>query len=163
MSLLGLDLGKRRIGVAIVDSPILGVRPLATLVRSSLSRDLDALRALVNDWRVKRIILGLPLNMNGSEGPSARHAREFAHQLGQALELPVELYDERLTSFEAKSRLKDSSLRRASRKLMVDQIAATLILEGWLAEHGSDQDSSVDVIDEADAPPKIAKLTGRDP
>jgi len=145
MSLLGLDLGKRRIGVAIVDSPILGVRPLATLVRSShsLPRDFDALRALVNDWRVRRIILGLPLNMNGSEGPSARHAREFAHQLSQALGLPVELYDERLTSFEAKSRLKDSSLRRASRKLMVDQIAATLILEGWLAEHGSDQDLPV--------------------
>lgn len=160
MSILGLDLGKRRIGVAIVDSPILGVRPLATLVRSSLPRDFDALRALVNDWRVGRIILGLPLNMNGSEGPSARHAREFAGQLGQALGLPVELYDERLTSFEAKSRLKDSSLRRATRKLMVDQIAASLILEGWLAEYGS---GSFINRGEAEAHPQIAKLTGRDP
>jgi putative Holliday junction resolvase len=141
MSILGLDLGKRRIGVAIADAPILGVRPLATLVRGP--RDWAALRALAVDWRVRRIVLGLPLNMDGSEGPPARHAREFAAQLTQTLGLPVELYDERLTSFEAKSRLKDSALKRGARKLMIDQIAATVILEGWLAEHGAEQDSSV--------------------
>jgi putative Holliday junction resolvase len=143
MSILGLDLGKRRIGVAIADTPILGVRPLATLVRRALPQDLNALRALVADWRVRRIILGLPLNMNGTEGPSARHAREFADHLTQAVGLTVELYDERLTSFEAKSRLKDSALRRGARKLMIDQIAATVILEGWLAEHGAAQDPSI--------------------
>jgi putative holliday junction resolvase len=143
MSILGLDLGKRRIGVAIADTPILGVRPLATLVRGSLPQDFDTLRALAVDWQVRRIILGLPLNMNGSEGTSARHAREFAGQLTRALGLPVELYDERLTSFEAKSRLKDSALKRGARKLMVDQIAATVILEGWLAEHGAEPDSSI--------------------
>ncbi len=91
MSILGLDLGKRRIGIAIADTPILGVRPLATLVRGSSPLDFDALRALAIDWQVRRIILGLPLNMNGSEGPSARHAREFADQLTRALGLPVEL------------------------------------------------------------------------
>lgn len=138
MSILGLDLGRRRIGAAIADTPMLGVRPLATLTRSSLPKDFEALRALASDWQVRRIILGLPLNMNGSEGPAARHAREFAGQLTQALGLPVELYDERLTSFEAESRLKDSALKRGARKLMVDQIAAVLILEGWLAEHGGE-------------------------
>lgn len=162
MSILGLDLGKRRIGIAIADTPILGVRPLATLVRGSSPQDFDALRALAIDWQVRRIILGLPLNMNGSEGASARHAREFADQLTRALGLPVDLYDERLTSFEAKSRLKDSALKRGARKLMVDQVAATVILEGWLAEHGAEQDSSIYTGDAVVQQPST-KLARRDP
>jgi putative holliday junction resolvase len=137
MSILGLDLGRRRIGVAIADVPALGARPLTTLIRSSLAHDLAGLRAIVTDRQVRQIVLGLPLNMNGSEGPAAVQTRNFADRLRQALELPVELYDERLTSFEAQARLKDSSLRRNSRKLMVDQVAAALILEGWLAGHGA--------------------------
>jgi putative holliday junction resolvase len=136
MSILGLDLGNRRIGVAIADVPELGARPLTTLVRTSFSRDLDGLRAIVADRQVRRIVLGLPLNMNGSEGSAARHAREFAGRLSRALALPVDLYDERLTSFEAESRLKESSVAPKSRKMIVDQVAAALILEGWLAEHG---------------------------
>lgn len=140
MSILGLDLGKRRIGVAIADVPELGARPLTTLVRTSFIRDLDGLRAIVAERQVRRIVLGLPLNMNGSEGPAARHARDFAGRLSRELALPVDLYDERLTSFEAESRLKDSPLARNSRKLMVDQVAAALILEGWLAEHGDDSE-----------------------
>jgi len=162
MSILGLDLGRRRIGVAIADTPILGVRPLTTLVRGSSLQDFDALRALAVDWQVSRIILGLPLNMDGSEGPSARHAREFAGHLTRTLGLPVELYDERLTSFEAKSRLKDSALKRGARKLMIDQVAATVILEGWLAEHGAEQDSSI-YTGEAVAHQPTTKLARHDP
>jgi putative pre-16S rRNA nuclease len=143
MSILGLDLGKRRIGVAIADTSAEGVRPLATLVRSSAPRDFEALRKLVADWQVNRIVMGLPLNMNGSEGPAARHARGFARRLSEAAAVPVELYDERLTSFEAESRLKDFSFRSGPRKLMIDQVAAAVILEGWLAEHGAQLDSPV--------------------
>ncbi len=146
MSVLGLDFGKRRIGVAIVDLPALGVRPLITLVRTSLSRDLEQLRAIAADRQVNRIVLGLPLNMNGSEGAAARRAREFGRCLGEALGLPVDLFDERLTSFEAQSRLKDSLLGRNSRKLMVDQVAAAVILEGWLAEHGTEHQAGADDI-----------------
>jgi len=137
MSILGLDLGNRRIGVAIADVPELGARPLATLVRTSFTHDLDALRTIVAERQVHRIVLGLPLNMDGSEGPAARHARDFAVRLNRALALPVDLYDERLTSFEAESRLKESSAGRKSPKMIVDQVAAALILEGWLAEHGA--------------------------
>jgi putative Holliday junction resolvase len=140
MSILGLDLGQRRIGVAIADASALGVRPLATLVRTTLSADLSALRAMVADWRVGHIVLGLPLNMDGTEGSGARRAREFARQLGAATGVAVDLYDERLTSFEAKSRLTDFPRKRGERKLLIDQIAATLILEGWLTENHSDLD-----------------------
>jgi putative Holliday junction resolvase len=142
MCILGLDLGKRRIGVAIADASLLGVRPLATLVRTTLPEDFKALRAMIADWRVGRIVLGLPLNMDGSEGTAARHAREFARQLGETTAVPVAFYDERLTSFEARSRLKDFPRKRGERKLLIDQIAATLILEGWLAERGPDRDPS---------------------
>jgi putative holliday junction resolvase len=138
MSILGLDLGRRRIGVAIADVPALGVRPLTTLIRSSLDQDIGELRAIVADRQVRQIVLGLPLNMNGSEGPAARQARNFALRIRAELAIPVDLYDERLTSFEAKSRLSGSSIRRNSRKLMVDQVAAAVILEGWMAEHGAD-------------------------
>jgi putative holliday junction resolvase len=141
MSILGLDLGRRRIGVAIADVPALGARPLTTLIRTSLAHDLEELRAIVADRQVRQIVLGLPLNMDGSEGPAARQTRGFASRLREALALPVDVYDERLTSFEAKSRLSDSSLGRNARKLMVDQVAAALILEGWLAEHGVDREA----------------------
>ncbi len=143
MSTLGLDFGKRRIGVAVFDLPGMGARPLTTLVRTSLAHDLEQLRAIVADRQARRIVMGLPLNMDGSEGPAARKARQFAALLNQELGVPVELYDERLTSFEAQSRLQDSSLGRDSRKLMVDQIAAALILESWLAIHGNDDDDTV--------------------
>jgi putative Holliday junction resolvase len=139
MSTIGLDLGKRRIGVAICDLPSLGARPLTTLIRTSPSHVLDQLRALIADREVRRIVLGLPLNMDGSEGPSARHARNFAAMLNQELGLPVELCDERLTSFEAESRLEGSSINRNRRKLAVDQVAAALILESWLAAHKDDE------------------------
>ncbi len=139
MITLGLDLGRRRIGVAICDLPSLGARPLTTLMRTSPARDLARLRALVAEREVRRIVLGLPLNMDGSEGPSARHARRFADNLSRELGLPVELYDERLTSFEAQSRLEGSSMNRDRRKLMVDQVAAVLILESWLAAHKDDE------------------------
>jgi putative Holliday junction resolvase len=139
MSTLGLDLGKRRIGVAVFDLPGMGARPLTTLLRSSWSRDIEQIRTLVQDRQARRIVVGLPINMNGSEGPAARDARRFAALLSRELGLPVELYDERLTSFEAESRLRDSSVSRNSRKLMVDQIAAALILESWLAAHANDE------------------------
>jgi len=135
MSVLGLDLGKRRIGVAIADASALGVRPLTTLIRRSLAGDLDRLAAIVADRQVRRIVLGLPLNMKGSEGPAARHTRNFSSRLSEALAMPVELYDERLTSFEAESRLQGTGIGRNARKLMVDQVAAAMIPEGWLAEH----------------------------
>ncbi len=138
MSTLGLDLGKRRIGIAVFDLPGMGARPLTTLVRVSWPCDIQRIRTIVEDRQARRIVVGLPLNMNGSEGPAAREARNFAALLSQELGLPVELHDERLTSLEAESRLKHSSMGRKSRKLVVDQIAAALILESWLAAHGND-------------------------
>ena len=135
MSILSLDLGRRRIGVAVTDASGLAVHPLATIERGSPESDLSAIAALASERAVERVIVGLPLNMDGSEGPPAVAARRFAEVLGDKLHVPVELHDERLSSFEARERLKEGLHRRAKRKRSVDQIAAMVILESWLEQH----------------------------
>jgi putative Holliday junction resolvase len=137
MAIVALDLGRRRIGIAVTDAADRGAHPLGALERHSVARDLDAVAAEFAGREVTRVIVGLPLNMNGSEGPAARMARAFAARLAAKLAIAVELFDERLTSFEAEERLGELrreglAIRRDRRKGMVDAIAATVILEGWL-------------------------------
>ncbi len=132
MAIAALDLGKRRIGIAIADDAGLAVHPIGALERRSVVRDLEAIRARLVEFEVTRVVVGLPLNMDGSAGPAARAATAFAHRLHEASGLPVELFDERLTSFEAEERLKELSGRRARDKGTIDAVAASVILEGWL-------------------------------
>jgi len=134
MAILGIDFGARRIGLAIADSLESPALPLTTIDRVSPLRDLDRIGAAIRSRGVHQIVVGLPLNMDGSEGPMARAARNFGARLGTHLGLPVDYADERLTSFEARERLRDRSAGRA-RKTPIDAIAATLILEEWLAAH----------------------------
>jgi putative Holliday junction resolvase len=134
MSIIAFDFGRRRIGVAVTDVSNLGVHPLTTIERADPRSDLEAVRALLADRQVERVIVGLPLNMDGSESSSSASARAFAQTLSENLGLPVELHDERLSSFEARERLKQGTLRRSERKRVVDQVAAMVILESWLAQ-----------------------------
>lgn len=101
--------------------------------RRSLKADLATIRSLLIERGVSLIVVGLPLNMDGTEGPSARAARAFAEHLGSATGLPVELFDERLSTFEAEERLREASASRAVKKVARDAVAAAIILEGWLA------------------------------
>ncbi len=132
MRTLGVDLGRVRIGLALADDVLRTARPLTTLVRRGEAADLEAIAALARDYEVSRAVLGLPLNMDGSEGPSARMAREFQPKLAAALGVPVELFDERLSSFEAELRLRDRGFSSKDRRGIVDQEAAAVILQGWL-------------------------------
>ncbi|HTN53456.1 MAG TPA: Holliday junction resolvase RuvX [Anaeromyxobacter sp.] len=132
MRTLGVDLGRVRIGLALADDLLRAARPLETLTRRGEAEDLAAIAALARDWEVSRAVLGLPLNMDGSEGPSARLARAFAPRLAAALGVPVELFDERLSTFEAETRLRDRGLSSKDRRGMVDAEAAAVILQGWL-------------------------------
>jgi putative pre-16S rRNA nuclease len=133
-AIAAIDLGQRRIGVAISAHQGATSYPLGALSRRSLKHDLAALAALLDSRNVGRVVVGLPLNIDGSEGPQARHARAFASKLAEALHLPVEVYDERLTSFEAEDRLKHRSTHGRIKKESVDAVAAAIILEGWLQE-----------------------------
>lgn len=132
MAIAALDLGKRRIGIAVADDGGLAVHPIGALERRSVVRDLELIRARLVEFEVSRVIVGLPLNMDGSAGPPARAAAAFANRLREASGLPVDLFDERLTSFEAEERLKELSSRRARDKGTIDAVAASIILEGWL-------------------------------
>lgn len=132
MRTLGVDLGRVRIGLAIADDLLRTARPLSTVVRSAEARDLAAIAAVARDYEVSRAVLGLPLNMDGTEGPAARLARAFAPRLEAALGVPVELFDERLSSFEAEARLREQGLSARDMRGRVDAEAAAVILQGWL-------------------------------
>ncbi len=132
MRYLGLDLGRASIGLALADEVLRTARPLRTLRRQGERRDLEALRAVADEYEVTRAVLGLPVNMDGSEGPAARLARDFAPRVEEALGVPVELFDERLSTFEAESRLRQRGLSSRRMKDVVDAEAAAVILQDWL-------------------------------
>jgi putative holliday junction resolvase len=133
MIVAGIDFGNRRIGLAVSNPDQLSAYPVETIERGrSLAADLAALLARLTALEVRRIVVGLPLNMDGTVGPRARAAQVFARRLEEATGIPVELCDERLSSFEAEERLKGLPVRRNRRKLAIDAVAASVILETWL-------------------------------
>jgi putative holliday junction resolvase len=133
MTIAGIDFGNRRIGLAVSNPDQFSAYPVETIERGrSLEADLATLRARLTALEVRRVVVGLPLNMDGTVGPQARAAQLFAHRLEEATGIPVELCDERLSSFEAEERLKGIPVRRNRRKLAIDAVAASVILETWL-------------------------------
>jgi putative pre-16S rRNA nuclease len=141
MRLLGLDLGTRRIGLAVSDELGLLAHGLAVVMRHGGQRDLEAIARVVRQEEVAGVVIGLPLNMNGSEGEAAARARRFGAALGAHLGLPVYLWDERLTTWEAQGIMKDAAVRRRKRKQLVDKIAASLILQSYLDAQRSAKDA----------------------
>lgn len=129
--LLGLDLGTRTIGTALSDAGWRFATAGKTLPRGKFSRDLEALRALANERRVAGIVLGLPLNMDGSEGPRAQSARAYARNLAP-LSLPVLLWDERWSTASAERDLIAQDVSRARRAERIDSHAAAVILQAAL-------------------------------
>ena len=129
---LGIDLGSRRIGVAVSDGLGLFAQPRATIARHGGVRDLDAIAAAVKEADADRIVLGLPLDCEGQEGPAAQRARVFGDKLRAALNLPVELIDESYSTVEAEAVLLAANVSRARRKEVVDKMAAAVILQRWL-------------------------------
>jgi putative Holliday junction resolvase len=132
MPIAALDLGRRRIGIAVSDAAAMGAHPLGIVERRALKQDLDVIATMLRDRGVSTIVVGLPLNMDGTEGPAAISARKFTERLAEALHVTVELFDERLTSFEARERLADMPARKGARKTGLDALAAVVILEGWM-------------------------------
>jgi putative Holliday junction resolvase len=132
---LGIDLGSRRIGVAVSDGLGLTAQPRATIARHGGTRDIDAIAAAVKDVDADRIVLGLPLDCEGQEGPAAQRARIFGDKLRDALHLPVELIDESFSTVEAEAVLLAADVSRARRKQVVDKMAAAVILQRWLDAH----------------------------
>jgi len=129
---LGVDLGRARIGLALADDVLRTARPLRTIARRTDAATLAEIGRAAREFEVDRAVVGLPLNMDGSEGEAARTARGFAAKLAIALSIPVELFDERLSTFEAETRLRDRGFSAKDRRARVDAEAAAVILQGWL-------------------------------
>lgn len=131
---LGLDLGDARIGVAISDPERTLAVPLGTIATGA-PQDLKAIRTLVTENDVTRIVVGHPISMSGARGPRAQHAEEFAGALRSFLELPVDLHDERLSTVEADRALREAGASGRERRRVVDRSAAAIILQAWLDQH----------------------------
>lgn len=133
--ILAIDYGRKRFGLAISDEARVTSRPLATLARTNRRDDLRRLRLLAREHEVRLIVVGLPLRLDGTSGEMAEEAKRFATRLTQHLGLPVELMDERLTSWEAGQIPISNKSRgpRQSRKATRDDVAAAVILRDYLA------------------------------
>jgi putative holliday junction resolvase len=131
MAIAAIDYGERRLGIAAADPSGIVVYPAGVIQRRSLKRDLATLSARLRELEASLVIVGLPLNMDGTAGPVARAAEQFARHLREATGLEVTLHDERLSTFEAEQRLKATS-KRGRHSTMVDAVAAVVILESWL-------------------------------
>ena len=138
---MGLDYGERRIGVAGSDEMGLIARPLSVIERTSRAEDAARIGELASRRKAKTIVVGLPLNMDGSAGPAARRARRFARMLERELGLAVELWDERLSTAEAERALIGADERRERRREVRDGVAAALILQSYLDARRRDRET----------------------
>jgi putative Holliday junction resolvase len=132
ISALGLDFGRKRIGVAGCDRTGLIATGITTVERTSFDRDVEQIRQIVNEREVQILIIGLPYSMDGSLGFQARQTQKFATRLAKALKLPLEYVDERLTSFQAEQLLIAENRSPSRNKGLIDRKAASLILQQWL-------------------------------
>jgi putative pre-16S rRNA nuclease len=136
---LALDLGTRRIGVAISDFTGTVASPLTVLERSkSLRNDHERIAAVVRKEEAELVVVGLPLSLSGEEGPAARAARTEANALATLVGVPIETFDERLTTVTAERALTEAGVRGRARRQLVDKVAAAVILQAFLdRSHGS--------------------------
>lgn len=130
---MGLDVGDRRIGVAVSDELGITVQPVLTLIRTNRRQDLKSLQRLIRKYRCTGIVVGNPLYMSGDESPQAAKTQAFAAMLREETGLLVQLWDERLTTTEAHRHLHAAGRAGSDHKAVVDQVAAVLILESYLA------------------------------
>ena len=131
--MLGLDLGAKRIGVAVSDSDGRVATPSDTVHRSGdRPRDHRAIDALVREWEADLVVVGMPYSLDGSMGPAAVGVTEEVEQLRATLSVPVETYDERLTTVTANRVLMEMDMRADERRKVVDKVAASIILQSWL-------------------------------
>ena len=136
--MIAIDLGSRRIGVAVTDGLRLTAQPLETVPRHGGQRDLDAIAALVRAHDAERIVLGLPLDPEGERGRAAKSVEAFAARLRAAVGVPVELIDESFSTVEAEEVLLAADVSRARRREVVDKMAAAVILRRWLDANAHD-------------------------
>lgn len=129
---LGLDIGSKRIGIAVSDELGFTAQPVETLLSKGMEADLDRIVALVDQYGAEEIVVGLPYNMNGTEGPEAKKVRAIMEKISKRVNIPVQEWDERLSTAAAERTLLEADMSRSKRRKVVDRLAAVIILQGYL-------------------------------
>ncbi|MFC5471679.1 Holliday junction resolvase RuvX [Cohnella suwonensis] len=132
MRIMGLDYGERRIGVSMSDLFGWTAQGLEVIDRKVVADFMARISELVREYGVEEIVVGLPKNMNGTIGPSGENCIAFAESLKQTLDLPVRLWDERLTTVAAERALLEADVSRSKRKKVIDKMASAILLQGYL-------------------------------
>ncbi len=130
--LLGLDLGAKTIGLALADGTLIVASPHATIRRTKFTADAEELRRLIEQHGIGGLVIGLPVNMDGSEGPSCQSVRQFAANLLERFDIPIAFWDERLSTAAVTRALIEADVSRKRRAEVVDKMAAAYILQGAL-------------------------------
>ena len=130
--ILGLDIGDKRIGIAVSDETGTLARPLSTLTRGAKRDDFVRLQSLCVEYHIEKIVAGLHKTLRGEIGPQARHVQRYADELSAAVGLPIEFWDERFSSIEAQERLATSGRKKRKAKGAIDTFAAAIILQEYL-------------------------------
>lgn len=133
MRILGLDVGTKRIGVALSDMLLITAQGLDTIYRKDLKTDLEVIKKIVDENLVTEIVVGLPLNMSGTYSQKTKEVVEFIENLKTVVSVPVKTWDERLTSMQAERIMLESDMSRQKRKHLSDKIAAQIILQSYMA------------------------------
>lgn len=131
-SLLGLDVGKKKIGVAYVSSVASVVLPIALIEQTKISKQLEAIKSIAQDRKINGMVIGWPLEMSGNVGIQAIEINKFATKLAELIDIPIYLQDERMSTALANRLLLESSLNRRKRNSVDDQVSATIILDNFL-------------------------------
>jgi putative Holliday junction resolvase len=132
MRILGLDFGSKTIGVAMSDELTITAQTLTSISRTALNRDLEALLALIREHAVEEVVIGMPINMDGSRGPAAQAVEGFIDRLKSLTAVKIIPWDERLTTVAAERILLEGDLSRRKRRLVIDRLSAAIILQGYL-------------------------------
>jgi putative Holliday junction resolvase len=130
--LLGLDLGEKTIGLALSDTTQMIATPLSTIKRSKFTRDAENLATIIKEHQIGGLIIGLPINMDGSEGPKCQSVRQFAANLLDRMDVEIAFWDERLSTVAVTRTMIEADISRAKQKQAVDKMAAAYILQGAL-------------------------------
>ena len=131
-SILGIDLGKKRTGIAVSDINQKIASPLKVIENMKFNEILNILEKIVNERNICAIIVGDPINMDGSIGPKSQSSRSFIKNLSEELDIPILLWDERLTTVSAERSLLEADISRKKRQQLIDKIAASIILQNFL-------------------------------
>ena len=147
MRVIGIDLGSKRIGIALSDSDLTVATPLDVIERSgNVENDHIAILKITDEWEVKRIIVGLPISLDGTLGASAQSVIDEVNRLGNLTDIPIETHDERFTTVTAEQILLQQNVKRDKKKRVIDKVAAAIILQGWIDSFNKSKDARSGIV-----------------